>query len=252
MLTGQGLIGKLVYFLASKLIGKQLDLALNDKKRACRAFVELYYCVERLEDITGHFIEALDEVQHSEDTWILVNQFALHGPSLDAVSRRFIDIGTELNRAVQLYNEDLADAVDQLYRFKYSFLLFMADSLEIMDKDGERNRLLKYIEPSPRVLHIDMEGYYQWIKESRDKHLTDQVTLDWPQNMLTYSAFGEHFRENIIEIADVEAVKHFLRVLKDHGAVLTVAREKLRKFIVENFSIEDVLYVSKSLPHEEF
>jgi hypothetical protein len=71
MLTGQGLIGKLIYFLATKLIGRTIDIKLDDKKRSCRAFVELYYCVDRLEDITNHFLVELESIKKPDEGWRL-------------------------------------------------------------------------------------------------------------------------------------------------------------------------------------
>ena len=251
MLTGQGLIGKLVYFLATKLLGRQIDLSLDDKKRACRAFVELYYCIDKLEDITSHFLTELGEVKKSTECWKLVNQFAIHGRSIDALSQRFFDIGAELNRAVELYDPDLAEAVNQLYLFKFSFLSFVSNSIELVEKDGERNRLLKYVEPSSRVLSIDMESYYDWVKANRGKKITEPNRVDWPANMLAFSLFGEDFPEVVIEVADIDAIGRFRKVLANHGATLTSAREKLREFIVANFNIEDVLYVSRKMPHQE-
>lgn len=251
MLTGQGLIGKFVDLLATKLIGKKIDLALDDRKRACRAFVELYYCVERLEDISDHFLEELKDIRESGNGWMVVNSLALHGSSISSLSQRFLDIGAELDRVVELYDPDLARAIGQLYGFKYSFLLFIADSIHIEEKEGQRNRLLKYREPSPKVLSIDMESYYQWVKETGDKKITDSERLEWPANMLAWSAFKEGFEEVVIEVADVEAVGKFRKVLVDHGAVLTSAREKLRKLIIENFNLDEVLFVSKRIPHAE-
>jgi hypothetical protein len=89
--------------------------------------------------------------------WRLVNQFAIHGRSIDSLSQRFFDIGAELNHAVELYDPVLAEAVNQLYLFKSSFLSFISESVEIMEKEGERNRLLKYPNPSPRVLSEDLQ-----------------------------------------------------------------------------------------------
>ncbi|HEY9116550.1 MAG TPA: hypothetical protein VIN11_01925 [Roseivirga sp.] len=247
MLTGQGLIGKLVYFLATKLIEKKLDLALDDKKRACRAFVELYYCTDKLEDITNEFLKELKRSKNELQGGGLPNLFALHGRSLDALSSRFLEIGAELHRAVELYDETLADTVDQLFRFKYSFLYFAANSIEILPKEGERNRLLKFPVPSARVLDIDMESYYQWVKTHKDADFSEIYLTEWPANVLAYSIFGGDFPEVTIEISDPEAVAQFSSILEEHGKVLSQARQQLREFVKDNFSIEDVLYVSKSL-----
>ena len=59
MLPGQGLIGKLVLLIAEKLISREVTLAFDEKKRACRAFVELYHCLDRLEELNARFIKTL-------------------------------------------------------------------------------------------------------------------------------------------------------------------------------------------------
>lgn len=97
MLTGQGLIGKLVEFLAIKLVGRKIDLALDDKRRACRAFTELYYCVDRLEEITSIFLDQIDIFLNETDNattngnayWV-INEFHNQSYSIEAVSRRFL------------------------------------------------------------------------------------------------------------------------------------------------------------------
>jgi hypothetical protein len=96
-----------------------------------------------------------------------------------------------------------------------------------------------------------MDAYYDWIKDNREKHLANPASLEWPANMLAWSEFTEGFHEEVIEVADVEAVRRFRQVLADHGAVLASAREKLREFIKDKFNVDEVLYVSKGIPRTE-
>ena len=100
MLSGQGLIGKLVLLIAEKLISKQVALALDEKKRACRAFVELYHCLDRLEELNARFVKTL--TYGTEYGRILIGDLQILLPSVDAVSQRFLDIGNELYYALDI------------------------------------------------------------------------------------------------------------------------------------------------------
>lgn len=245
MLTGQGLIGKLVELLASKLLSRGIDLALDDRKRACRSLVELYFCIDGLEDITARFIEELRGVEDQTSGWRVINGVALYGRTLDSLSQRFLNAGTELYQTLAIIDPPLADALEPLYGFKYSFLLFMSDSIQVKDKDGERNRILCYRKPTERILAIDASSYYEWVKDHPLRTLSRDVPLEWPNNMLVGFDFREDFPSVEIEVSDPQAVAQFRSVLEQHGEALGVARGKLRELLSKNFKVEEILYVSK-------
>lgn len=98
MLTGQGLIGKLVLLVAEKLIGHKLALALDEKKRTCRAFVELYHCLDRLEEINTQFITTFTDGINRGG--LLIGDLQIILPAVDGVSQRFLDVQGELTLGV--------------------------------------------------------------------------------------------------------------------------------------------------------
>jgi hypothetical protein len=258
MFTGQGLIGKLVELLATKLIGRKVDLALDDRRRACRAFTELYYCVERLEEITSIFLDEVDliiegmaDVPAEGSAYYVINEFYNQSHSIEAVSTRFMDIKSELGWAVEIYDPTLAAALDQLLAFKHSLLYFISKSVEIKEKDGKPLQLLAYKEPSPKILKLDMDSYYEWIKQNRGKKI-DSRAVEWPINLLQFLEYEEGFRDVIFDADDAEAAKHFRDVIKAHADVLSEARTRLREFLITTFKLEEVLYVSKGLPRGMF
>jgi len=63
MIWWQAVIGKMVGFMSEKLASKWIDLTLDQKKRACKAFVKLYFAMENLEEITGELLKQLEEIQ---------------------------------------------------------------------------------------------------------------------------------------------------------------------------------------------
>lgn len=250
MLTGLGLIGKLVELLATKLIGRKIDLTLDDRRRACRAFTELYYCVDRLEEITSIFLNELDVLQGGS-AYDIINEYHNQSYSIESVSRRFLELKAELGWTLDIFDPTLAAAVEQLYRFKYSFLYFISNSIELKAQDGKGLQLLAYKDPSSKILKIDMESYYEWVKQHQGKKI-DRDAVEWPVNLLWFSEFEEGFTDVVFGVDDLEAAMHFRDVVRTHSEVLADARERLREFLIANFKLEEVLYVSKGLPRSWF
>jgi hypothetical protein len=255
VLTGQGLIGKLVGFLATKLLGRRIDLALDERKRACRAFTELYYCLDRLEEITSIFLSEIDillrETDDSKTAYWIINEFHNQSHSIESLSQRFFELGSELAWAIQLFDPTLAASVNQLYRFKYSFLYFISNSIEVKEKDGKPLQLLAYQEPSSKILSIDMDSYYDWVKENEGKSI-ERESVEWPINFLEFSEFETGYTEIVFGVDDIEGARKFCDIIRTHATALGDAREKLRQVLISNFKIDEVLYVSKGLPRDEF
>jgi hypothetical protein len=67
MLMGAGLLSKFVELVAGKLIGKRLDLALDEKRRACYSFIELYSILQGFASITKGFVAQLEELRAMDD-----------------------------------------------------------------------------------------------------------------------------------------------------------------------------------------
>ena len=144
LLSGQGLIGKLALFVAEKLISHNLVIALDQKKRACRAFVELYHCLDRLEELNAEFVKTLSYgVEHGG---ILIGDLQILLPAVDGVSQRFLDLGGELYYALDLLDPTLSEAVYQLCAGKGSFLNLVANGIRYTeparDVDERRGQVL--------------------------------------------------------------------------------------------------------------
>jgi hypothetical protein len=250
MLTGQGLIAKLVELLATKLIGRQIDLALDERKLACRSLTELYFCLDSLERLTRAFTRELSEIEDPKDGWIVANSLANHGWAIELLSKQFIVAGDDLRRTLDIVDPVLATALEPLYAFKYSFLSFIGSSAEPADKDGERNRLIRYRSPDQRILTLDIDAYYEWLRQNPPESIVWDRHLEWPMSMMLGSRFEENFPQVEIEVGNLEAVRAFGDILITHGAALGTARELLRSLIAKNFKLEEVLFVSKDLPED--
>ena len=78
MLIGAGLLSKFVELVAGKLIGKRLDLALDEKRLACYSFVELYFIMQGFASITKRFIAQLEE--SGFEPWMTINPYLMDDP----------------------------------------------------------------------------------------------------------------------------------------------------------------------------
>jgi hypothetical protein len=249
LLTGQGLIGKLALFIAEKLINHKLAISLDEKKRVCRAFVEFYHCLDRLEEVNSRAVGVLNfGVEHGG---ILIGDLELLMPAVNALSQRFLETRGELHHAIELIDPALANAVTQIYDAKGSFLLMLSDS--VLYKAGPRDTAsIKYFAPDPRILEIDMVSYANWVEHFSATTAYAKNNLEWPQTLLWSGEFEEGFHPAELLLTDRTSLGQLRTILVGHGTVLSSAREKIREFISSKFSVEDILYVSKGMQRDEF
>lgn len=249
MLTGQGLVGKLALFIAEKLLSQKLAISLDEKKRTCRAFVEFYYCLNRVEELNSKVIELLTfGVAHGG---ILIGDLELVMPSVNTVSQRFMEIRGELHYALDLIDPSLANVVRQIYAAKGSFLSLLSNAVEVGNSSRDAPSV-SYFAPDPRILEIDMKSYEQWVTGCSATARHEQNELEWPQSVLWYGEFEEGFHPNQLLLTDSASLDNLRTILIDHGSLLSAAREKMREFIATKFSTEDVLYVSRGMHRDEF
>lgn len=240
MVPGGGLLGKLVEFAVERIAGKKIDLLLDDKKKACRAFVELHSCLERLDEITGDFIESI-ELEAGTDHFVIITRLRLLSNSIELLSNRFFELGNELGEAIKLYDSDLARAVGHLYFSKFSILLLASEGVKT--EESAKEALIEYVRPSSRILTIDMDAYFR-----RFQQLKDQISaedLEWPTGMLIGADFEGTFEEVTIKVSDFDSRREFAAILRNHRHILSTARMKLREFIKSNFDVSDIVYVSR-------
>jgi hypothetical protein len=249
MLTGQGLIGKLALFVAEKLLGHRLALSLDEKKRACRAFVEFYHCLDRLEELNGRSVALLNfGVKHGG---ILVGDLQLLMPSVSTTSQRFLEIRGELHHALALIDPSLANTVRQIYEAKGSFLQELSGGITI-EESSDDALSVRYFEPDSRILKIDMSAYERWVVQSSGSASYEPAALEWPQSLLWHGEFEEGFHPAQLLLTDAKSLGNLRDILVDHGSVLSAAREKMRDFIASKFTTEDILYVSRGMPRDDF
>ncbi|MGA9991303.1 MAG: hypothetical protein WBP86_03105 [Thiobacillaceae bacterium] len=182
---------------------------------------------------------------------ILIGDLESLMPSVDSVSQRFIDLRGELRYSLQILDPTLAEAVCQLYAAKGSFLFLVANAIRYDESAGNVN-VIEYEEPSARILGIDMNSFYDWVKTSARASSYEDDKFEWPQKLLTYAEFDVAFHKTRVDITNRDSLNQFRSVLVEHGAALSTARARIREFLVAKFSVEDILYVSRGMGRDEF
>lgn len=113
-----GFIGKVVEFVATKLIGKRIDLALDDKKRACKAFLNLYDSVIHLEQVTRVINSDLELIITGKKDRIYSFWLERMSPQIDSASTEFLNGIHELWQAIEVLDPNLVLLFSSIKRGK--------------------------------------------------------------------------------------------------------------------------------------
>jgi len=247
MLIWQGVIGKMIGFMTSKLIGKRIDLALDEKKKAARAFVKLYFAMEQLEEITSRLIEHLENVQSGNEIYIRGGALLYISQMIDANTWVFLDSVEDLRRVIGLYDPVLSAELVQLSTYKASFLMNASETFKVEEDPTNNHLFVTYSKPADKFLTIDFDETYEWLKAREDLYDVRDV-FEWPQNFVVRYCIEEDDLETaVVKLDDTHAVMKFFEMLKQHSAVLSAGKERLRSLIISQFKAEDILFVSKGL-----
>jgi len=67
MLTGEGLIGKIITTIASKVASRLLGIPMDKRRKVAQALTKLYFATVRLDEVTDQFIEIFDRFGKDAD-----------------------------------------------------------------------------------------------------------------------------------------------------------------------------------------
>jgi len=256
MLTSLALIGKVIEFLLTRIAGKKVDLSLDEKKRAAKAFVRLHEAILSLELILDNFliyIEGFRVGRNSKIYEVHIKQRVLR--NLEPASREFVDSLKQLTPVLSIYDPVLHHLLGEIYVLKLhlltNFYYIVRQSLEDpknyessltkpiffnISESDKRFCSLEFSMPTDELLEMDLAYLQQKLNEKllvEDQYL--ELLQIVRQNMETVQ----------ITYVQVDKLVALLPKLKEHRDNLDSARESLRKFIQDNFSLSDVLYVTK-------
>jgi hypothetical protein len=243
MLMGTGLLSKFVELVASKLIGKRLDLAMDEKRRACHTLVELYSILLGFSSIASKMVVELEESEF--DSVTPISLIYVNHKSIQAQTVRFFDLGDDLSLTLGVVDPALAAVFDQIHHFKASVFYALSESISIPE-DGPRNQSIAYRHPSDRLLEIDMNAYYQTLEAFRNDYW--QAPSIWPDDILMSPEYSVAFTSVRFATDDKQQLIAFTDDLKLQLESLNRAAEHLRVLIKDNFTLDEVLTGSKRVP----
>jgi hypothetical protein len=243
MLMGAGLLSKFVELVAAKLIGKHLDLALDEKRRACYTFVELYFILQGFASLTKGFAKEIEDAPYGPITTI--NLMVKNGRSIQALTTRFFDLHEDLYLTLDVVDHTLAEVFDRVHTFKGSIFYAIADSITIAEEEPRHQSIL-YRRPSEQLLAIDLDAYYQTL-QSFEGDKWDAPWI-WPSELTELPDYEAAFPSVQFKTDDKEKLGAFTRDLRRQADLLDTAIEKLRALIHENFTLDEILSSSRRLP----
>jgi hypothetical protein len=241
MLMGAGLLSKFVELVASKLIGKHLDLALDEKRRACYTLVELYSILQGFSSIAKGFASQLED----GESWIAINLICRNDRTIKALTTRFFDLHEDLLHTLEVMDPTLASVFERVHSFKGSIFFAIEESI-IIPEEEPRNSSLRYRHPTDRVLEVDMDAYYHILESFKDNE--SNAPWIWPEDLHSLPNYEAAFTSIQFKTGDRNKINGFVQDLKRQADLLDGAIEKMRILIKENFTLDEVLSASRRLP----
>jgi hypothetical protein len=258
MLTLTGLIGKIVELILSKVIGRQIDLALDEKRRAARAFVRFHESLNRLTSVLDEFLKYTQSFLEERNFHLRFSLIESHFERAKSASKEFLESLDQLGSILFLYDPTLGAMLSRISRIKGPMInnvyAFFVDSKNGWDakpafsyrKVEEYFCSLELALPNDKIIEHDWEQWYKSAEQGVRVQGNTRGEVRAIEDSMT--AFTEFMRENFetihIEPTDVAKLSRLHSMLKEHRRLLCDSTEGLRKFIGDNFSISDVLSVS--------
>jgi hypothetical protein len=158
MFVWVGLIGKLVELILSKIVGKCLDLKLDERKRAAKAFLEFHEAVAKLEMVARDFLRAVHPAVVGEKPRLYRAPFDAIARDADAASRAFVDSFRELHQVINIYEPKLALLLCGISHFKQGMLTssFTEKMKFELLPNPDSVFAIKYSVPSERLMRASL------------------------------------------------------------------------------------------------
>jgi hypothetical protein len=252
MITWANYIGKLVGFLLSKVVGKKIDMGLDPRRKAVRAFLELHDALVLLERITQSFIIDAASVADGSSVRLYRGSILKIASDADQASLQLMKAFRSLEPVISIYDQDLANLLWGLRAGKGQMLegLLQSDLGNQVMFDTLPNPdsvfYMKLATPYVTNMESELAIRYAAVRELKEKRQDDRRS--WPKSAFkkaVASLLVDHavVRE-IIADNDIKKISDLANSLSSHLRVLTKARQQLAGFIKENFSLTDILKLS--------
>jgi hypothetical protein len=268
-----GVVGKVIDLVLTRVAGKHIELSLDKKHQAAKAFVRFYESVTDLQAVLDEFLKYSESFVLQRNFNLRASRIAPIIARLQPASREFVESLGHLGPALRLYDPPLADVLGRIVVMKHGLLQnvysFFAQSIEA---EVSRNG------PYPRAPLTSPAAFgYSRVDEyfcSLDLTMPNDILMEVDWNELVersahvkgidivnlFSAERVRAREierntNLLEIiqnnvehlhidhSDLPRLTSLHFKLQQHRQILSDALERLRNFIAGQFSISDVLSI---------
>ncbi len=242
MIAWAGVVAKLAEYIATKLIGKKIDMTLDKKSRAAKAFLTFHNAFIELDDVLSKTIDLLDNACNRRKPVIFSKELLRLVPKIQEVSKSFLSSLSSTTAAIQIIDPRLSELLKIVASFKGTYFsplakLLLTNKFEVEFTGLHPFKTLSFTKPDSSVLEIDYETYYAMTADVT--HLL--IPASWAQEQLV-KAMQQGISQYEIGPRDYDKARALCIELKEHRQRIAVAREALREFISKTFSIEDLLF----------
>lgn len=235
------MVGKVASFIAGKAVTHVGSLALDKRRKACRALTKLYFSVSALDEAGAEILASFESFRSSGTAFSLVNALTKHMHDVAHATNMFIDLGYELEAGLHIIDPALAASCHALYRGKFDFLTFLSDSVS-WDRSGDKPKIIVKA-PTGRMDSVDLEACYREAQVA----LGAGEKVYWPESAL--DDFDRGFEDVAVEWNEDETAQSVYEMLVSQRAALGDARERLRALLADKFSIQEILFQTDSHPY---
>ncbi|UCD73958.1 MAG: hypothetical protein JSV91_09195 [Phycisphaerales bacterium] len=254
MIASLGIVGTVVEFMAKKLIGKRLDIALDDKRRACEAFWRLRLALSEVERHITDLLAELERVDSGRRLRLYTHIIDPTITALESSTESFAKAAARVYPALRIYEPKLASFICGVRTGKAAVLrhgVFSAISsaCKTTIERGPSSpvagiRTIHLIAPEVLPTQRDLDSAYsQYDLEDRAPPLkleTGDEMSPWKEVNLDLSIV-----ERAIATKDNEAVAEMYVVLSDHALALKNGIDALDAFMRDRFALEDLMAATR-------
>lgn len=237
MITWSDLIARLINFMLEKVLGKQIELTMDDRRKAARQFLSLYHSVSDLEVLSKEIVAEMRYMSTANDPTIISEWLDNISCTVDETSQRFLESTQGLRSVLQIFDPVLADTLSALEANKFSFLLEAATGFKA-HKDKESQEI-EYTYPVVKPGEEVLVQSYEW----HSNHFPIDTTrpIEWPDGVLLNFVDPDDVKTGRVRLKDPDSVLQFANLLEQHAQCLADARTALADFLRQRFNIEDLL-----------
>ncbi len=242
-----GFIGQLADFILKKVLGNRLDLTLDKKMRAAKAFLHFYDALIQIESVSFEFLKLIQPVVNGEQVRLFRAPFDQIAKEADKATQQFVKSFQELHEVVGIYDPALYIMLGDIVSFKAAL-----GGLPFQSSDFAK-RMTFNISPNPNsVFYLQslipthplasqtLEHMYEMASKIKRQPSKENIAA-WPQDLLS-SLVQDNFKDESIADNNIGLIKQLNEMVTKNIPLLSESRKNFGLFLKNNFSMEDILY----------